>query len=142
MLIPFKFNPEVHEIREVPAAQYLREHLKNPDLFVYFHRRTRNWCVGEWEPRKKWQWLTDALIVGPTLEGLTKDRIDVLDFIMNGPPVPNPKDPRKMAAEKEQELRNQLLDDYEFERWYCRTYAPGVWKSHPSFRRDFAQTVG
>ncbi len=43
MIVPYAYDPEIHQIVELDVTRFLRLETKRPDLVTYYHRLSETW---------------------------------------------------------------------------------------------------
>jgi hypothetical protein len=102
-MVPIQFDPELHTVADTAFGSYLRQHLKDPLLFTYHHKRTKNWVVAAWLNHPYGRML-ELAILGKTPAG-TRDIVRSIETMV----VSNP-DGERTRRENRKNLRN-------FDRW-------------------------
>jgi len=45
MMMSYEFDPAIHQIVDLPVANFLKRELKRDDLVTYYHKVFKNWVV-------------------------------------------------------------------------------------------------
>lgn len=98
-----QWNPAKHELREVDQARFLRERLKCPDIFIYFHKISKNWVVAYWV-RKDKGWFAELKLFAQITD-MNKDDVESLVQWREGKTLTGREWAEKLRAEERAMLR-------------------------------------
>lgn len=67
-MVPSPYRADWHEVVETPFAKHLRSELRDPLLFTYRHRVTKNWVAAAWI-KEEFGMFLELAILGETWQG-------------------------------------------------------------------------
>jgi len=73
-----RWNPNIHEMREVPLNAWLKREFPDRVLFVFFNHQSNGWEIGEWRGGGK---VIERALIGPSLDDF--DRHSVVELRTN-----------------------------------------------------------
>jgi hypothetical protein len=98
------YDPDEHEVHDIPFVHHLRRELNDELLFTYKHRRTGKWTVAAWV-RERWGLMQDLAFLGSSPVG-NPDVLKSLQTLKRG----------SAQGQKNRELNRQDLQAHE-KRW-------------------------
>jgi len=79
----FRVRAGEHQVRETPFADFLRRHLRDPNLFTGFNTQTGRWFLGLWV-RKDHGLAQDIDDLGENLELANRELVKMLERTREG----------------------------------------------------------
>jgi hypothetical protein len=79
----FRVRAGEHQVRETPFADFLRRHLRDPNLFTGFNTQTGRWFLGLWV-RKDQGLAQDIDDLGENLELANRELVKMLERTREG----------------------------------------------------------
>jgi len=132
--IPIKYEPEHHEVMDIPFTSFLRRHFSDPLLMTYRHRGTGNWIVGQWLDGEKKGQILELENLGPEPVG-NKKVVKSIERMVQGSPghAERKAETKHRLGNMDKDLINERIRDQEIEQDLLQHLRSRV---KPSSRRD------
>lgn len=134
MLIADIYSPALHMRYEGPLYHYIRRELREDNLFVYFHRKTRNWIIAIWDDGKVGHQFREVICIGPSLEKADRHLVHELRYIWLGPPCNILK---RLKEGERQRIRDLEAEEAEYDdaaRFLAKR--EGTFENNPYWHTD------
>lgn len=110
MLVPFDYDPQVHQIVELDVTRFLRAETKRPELVTYYHRLSETWVCA----LREGSTMADIWLLGTGEgEGPWASRACVLRIIRRLKDLIDAREARKRLRAHDRETLQQLQDRQE-----------------------------
>jgi len=130
-----RLDPRRHYIRDTSLSSYLRQRLREPGIFTYFHSETGSWVVACWI--RKDQGIFAELLLLHTLDDMTRRDVARLEAWAQGK-TPTMRELRRRTLD---DARRKAVEDHEFQeecrrrkRWLGKKVG-GIRGDHPMWEQ-------